>query len=941
VQPDPRARFDLAADLRAALASLERLDEQPDPEPPSIIPATHRATAAPTVVLSADRGSESYSVEVPSFSRGDEPPRWNRPSLGPPPFRPLPEPGMGARARASLPLFALREPPLVGRDKELQQIWDLARQVNATGRPRAVILRGEAGVGKTRLVSSVSRSLEESGHAMPVEVSFSLHRGPGDGYAAAVRRLLRLAGQDAEMARARLERWLARDCQDVSEQVMLEAALLQRWGVPSRTHKPVSSAVAREYLFKHLERYAWRGLGLLVVENVHHCAASDDGADLAAAVLQLGVPALAIVTCRVSALDFHPRSRASVQALRELGATEITLERIPAAEMAALVDEYLPLEPTLAAEVVRRSEGNPLFARELIGQWCRDNALVPATPPSSRRSPPPELRFRLAVPRSDAIPEDIRSLLASRLSTLILRSRNAAQVGDALDVVGVAGSGVPWSILEEAAGPGFGTLVEGGLLRRRRGTAFLDHALLAQLLEERVQGKAVVKAHTALAQAWRRASDDPRASLQVGHHELAAGRVQEAIGPLVRAVQWLEVAGSATGLRATALDLNRAAQAAGEDQAPWYLAQLALASADRAAGAIPEAVKRIEALLDRVPDDADLAIEVAAQYVNTLDYEPKARKGLPVLEAVEKRVPEASLTAQARFYQARAACLLHLGRNGPAERELARALSTVVHEPHRAELVYQMGKCLKLSDSERALGALDEACQLARHVGYRSLEAQALAWKAMIHGMLGSWKLGSKMAEEAERLALAIGFHWQVPLCRNSRAECLRFQGKLPEAIELYLEGRGWAAATGQKSWSYVADLNLALCALIECRMDMLRERLDAIAREDAPRWEPFAPMVAGLEAAWRVFKGEGPEALQGVPYQRAVAEGLDGALLLAILLRAVRARGWGAEAGRIWEALQRGMQEAGLQQAHLGPMLARHDEALKRTGLGGVVQPG
>jgi serine/threonine protein kinase/tetratricopeptide (TPR) repeat protein len=930
VQPDPRSRFDLAADLRAALAALPRLEDDDEDDLP-IDPAAQRATCAPTDVLGEEVSSQSWSQDDPVFGDPQEPPHWNRPSLGPVPFRPLPEPGLGARARASLPLFALRELPLVAREKELQRLWDAARGVAATGRPAVVIVEGEVGVGRSRLVRAVARNLEETGHAVPIDVSFSQHGGPGDGYGAAVRRLLRLVGDDPELTRTRLERWIARDTQSLDDEVLLEAELLQRWGVPARGQEPVSPAIAREYIFTHLQRYGWRGLGLLVIEDAQWCQADDDGAELAASVLQLGLPVLCLVTTRINPLDVHPTAQRSLQSLKELGASVLRLEPLPPEAMNDLVEEYLPLEPGLAAEVARRSEGNPLFARELIGQWCRDDALVADYGPLGRIGRPAQggLRYRLASPRLETIPEDIRSLLSTRLSTLILRARNAAAVGLALDVVGVAGPGLPWSVLSRAAGPGLDDLVEAGMVRHQDRTGVIEHALLAQLLRERVQGQGAIRAHIALAEAWRASGTHPRAQVAVGHHELAAGRPERALAPLGAAVEWLETAGSVGELRAAAAELNRAALAVGTDERPWVLAQLALASADRASGAVPDALERIQALLARELGDAELAIEVVAQYVNTLDYEPRATLGLPALERAEVFLSEASPTARARWHQARAACLLHLGRARPAERELRDALDVVEKDPQRAELLFQLGKAVEPDDLDQALTLLQEASQLGGRVGYVALQSQARSVMARILGMRGQWTRGMTMAEQAERAALAIGFHWQVPLFRNSRAECLRFQGEVAAAAELYREGRGWSAATGQRSWTYVFDLNLALCALLQGRIGALGDRLEAIAQEADPRWEPFAHFVSGLEAALGSASGAGPEILQDLPMSRIGSEGLDGALLLSILLRLARSRGWGAEAGRISALLDQSLAERGLKASLLLPQLEVFEEAM------------
>ena len=58
--------------------------------------------------------------------------------------------------RVALPLFALRELPLVARDVYRQQLWDYAREVSDTGKPKVVLVIGEAGTG---LVSNASVGL--------------------------------------------------------------------------------------------------------------------------------------------------------------------------------------------------------------------------------------------------------------------------------------------------------------------------------------------------------------------------------------------------------------------------------------------------------------------------------------------------------------------------------------------------------------------------------------------------------------------------------------------------------------------------------------------------------------------------------------------------------------------------------------------------------------
>jgi len=928
LQPDPRARYDLAADIRAALDALPRLpddvdeDSLTDPGIPLVPPRRAFLDVSPEV------DDEVPEVDDYTFSALPGVPEWNRPSIPGIPAHPPREPGLGSRARASLALYALREVPLVGRDDARQTLWDMARNVAETGQPAAIVLRGELGVGKTRLVQSVTRPLEEGGHATILEVNFTKGGSPGNGYTGAVRRLLRLEGQDPASTRRRLERWIARESQTRDPEVMLEAMLLQRWAVPEAGIEPVTPLVAREYLFKHLHRNAWRGLSVLVVEDAQWCTAEDDGASLVCSLLQLGLPVLAIVTVRSDPLELEPSAAAALRSLVALGAEEMDLERIGPDDMAGLVQECLPLEDVLATEIVQRSAGIPYFAKDLIGQWCQQGALKAVEVRSADGRPASDIRFRLAAPAENGIPKDIRALLAGRLSNLIQQTRSAAQVGRALDVVGVAGSGVPWLVLEEAAGPGVAELLGAGLVHDRQGVAAVDHPLMAQLLRERVGGRGAHDAHARLALAWARVAQDPRALLETGRHALAAGQLDEAAGYLARAVEGFSVAGSVPEMRMAAQDLNLAKGGVAHGGDAWTLAQLALARADLAEGKRLHAVSRIEFLLSAEPV-GDLAIEVVALYIEALEYSDRERLGLPALETVEPFLASASPRVRARFHQARGICLLHLTRDEAAELEIRRGLEVVDHEPLRAELHFHLGRSVASRDPEQALVHLGDAANRASRNGYRSLQAQAMATMARLHGVQGRWEEGQAMAEEAERLAVAIGFRTYVPLCRNARAECLRFQGRIREAEALYREGRGRAYATDQRAWCHVFDLNLALCALLVGSFSVFRLRLDTIAREEDPNWEPFAQIFAAMEAIHHLQDGGGREALDRVNVDRVLQEGLDGALVSTILARTLQERGFHEDAMQIQDTVRAGMTTRGLRPSDLEPMLQVYEDAV------------
>ena len=84
--------------------------------------------------------------DAPRFPR-----TWRRADPPPPPL---------ALVGAGIKLHGLREVALVGREAERDALWTALGDVAATGRARLVVVRGPAGIGKSRLVEW----LAERGH---------------------------------------------------------------------------------------------------------------------------------------------------------------------------------------------------------------------------------------------------------------------------------------------------------------------------------------------------------------------------------------------------------------------------------------------------------------------------------------------------------------------------------------------------------------------------------------------------------------------------------------------------------------------------------------------------------------------------------------------------------------------------------------------------------
>ncbi|MEZ4461523.1 MAG: AAA family ATPase [bacterium] len=109
---------------------------------------------------------------------------------------------------SGLGLVGLRTMPLVGRPKERDALWRALLEADKSGTPQAVVLRGPAGVGKSRLAEWFSRHADEVGGAQVLRVLHSENGGATDGLGPAVTRHLRCKGLKAADASQFVQKWL-------------------------------------------------------------------------------------------------------------------------------------------------------------------------------------------------------------------------------------------------------------------------------------------------------------------------------------------------------------------------------------------------------------------------------------------------------------------------------------------------------------------------------------------------------------------------------------------------------------------------------------------------------------------------------------------------------------------------------------------------------------
>jgi tetratricopeptide (TPR) repeat protein len=221
----------------------------------------------------------------------------------------------------------------------------------------------------------------------------------------------------------------------------------------------------------------------------------------------------------------------------------IELRPLADADQSELVERLLRLEPSLAAEVVERSGGNPMFAVETVGDWVMQD-LLEASPQGFRR------RHEAAADLPDDLShlwrQRLEHFLGAFLDTLPAKGRPDARA--TLEIAAVLGGDVAleeWNaVCRREALPTIDqlldTLFEHGLARRTEGGFSFTSQMLVDVLEESARDRGRCRRyHESCAKALEAMYPAHTRGLQrrLGEHFAAAGEVDCAFDALRLAVE--------------------------------------------------------------------------------------------------------------------------------------------------------------------------------------------------------------------------------------------------------------------------------------------------------------------------------------------------------------------------------------------------------------------
>jgi class 3 adenylate cyclase/predicted ATPase/ribosomal protein L40E len=294
--------------------------------------------------------------------------------------------------------------PFVGREHEIALLLDRWEGVNE-GHGQAVLLRGEAGIGKSRLIRTLRERL--ASHAW-IETHCSPYHEHSAFYPLAelLERGLELGRAAAPAAKiAALERALEAAGLPVAEVAPLFASLLSL-EVADRYPVVTASAEARrrrtiESVIAWLLHRGAQGPTVLVVDDLHWIDPSSK--ELFGLLLEQiqATPMLLLFTARPTAAPPWPQGS---------NLTHLALQPLTRQQVGAMIEQIAGgarLPPDVRRQVVTKTDGVPLFVEELTkavleSDLLRDNAASPGRP----------------AERELAIPSTLQDSLMARLDRL-------------------------------------------------------------------------------------------------------------------------------------------------------------------------------------------------------------------------------------------------------------------------------------------------------------------------------------------------------------------------------------------------------------------------------------------------------------------------------------------------------------------------------------------
>ena len=687
-------------------------------------------------------------------------------------------------------------PVLVGREEELRTLiaaWDAA----AAGRPLTVLVGGEAGIGKSRLVAELTRHARKSGGVVleGASISFGNDEGlPLAPIADALRALARLLPPDAlREVVGSAGPAVGRLVPELGATIELSDAATRPDWVQARMLEAVLGV---------LGRLGDRQPVLLVVEDLHWADRSTRDVLAFIARTARAERLLLVATYRTDEIHRrHPIRPWLAEMERTPRVSRLALERLTARALADLVEAIraVPPDQALLKAIGDRSEGIPFYVEELLAAG--------------------------AVQPQDQLPSDLREVLLSRIAAL------PDEVAALLGVAAVAGRSVEHDLLHEVAALGEEPL-----------EAAIREAIAAGIVVARTEGQTALYAfrHALLQEA---VYDDLLPTERRRHHASYAAALRER-----------PVADGAAGAGHLAALAHHAS--ASHDLVGALAAWIAAGRASARAYAFATAARDLERgldLWDAVPaddrptdvDQIQVLYELAVARWNAGEMGGAVDAGR---RAVELSELGADPTRTAFLLERLGRIAWGAGEFDDALRYHADSVALLngqAPSPILARALSGYAAVLMLRGLYRqSIEVCREAIMVARAVGAELEELNAMNSLSVCLSQLGDCAQAVDMMGEVFERTPALNDTFEMGRAYGNYATVLQVCGRLEESAEVSGTGSDWARRNGV--WQTFGIFHLANRATALIDLGRWAEARDLLARaaEDEPEG------VAGINHA-------------------------------------------------------------------------------------------
>ncbi|HET9907784.1 MAG TPA: AAA family ATPase, partial [Anaerolineales bacterium] len=390
---------------------------------------------------------------------------------------------------------------MVGREEELSALRNTLADLKQ-GLGRIVFVLGEAGLGKTRLVSEAHEVFKTLGHTQTLWAeTICLSYETNQAYGLFQRLIRRIGGIDYNDSPTVLHEKLSALVEDMNEAQRVRASRVFEvlFGLESgKNGVPMDDETFRRDLYEAMYLW-WKSRfslqpAVLVFDDMHWCDAAS--AELLRQLLPLTSESPLVLLFAMRAERNAPAWQIKSNADEEYNHlySELVLHSLSEAEGNELVNRLLEnpqLPITLRAGILEKSGGNPFFIEEVVRTLIDNGVLIAERQALNGRT---KRVWRATQASADfAIPDNLQSLLAARMDRLEESTRGTLQLAS------VIGRSFYHRVLQEVDEAShdldkhLGTLLRMELIREAARLPEVEYAFRNPLTQEAVYKTILIK----------------------------------------------------------------------------------------------------------------------------------------------------------------------------------------------------------------------------------------------------------------------------------------------------------------------------------------------------------------------------------------------------------------------------------------------------------------